>query len=93
MARVNYRARHILLGDLDEAKEIVELIRQGQDFGDLAREYSECETAAKGGELGSFFSGKMVPEFERALYHLEDGEVSRPIKSKFGYHIIQRLKS
>jgi parvulin-like peptidyl-prolyl isomerase len=89
--RQRYNARHILLEDEEDALEILEMLKKGDSFEDLAKEYSECETGAKGGILGRFDSGSMVAEFEKALYHLKEGEISRPVKTKFGYHIIQRL--
>lgn len=90
--RQYYRARHILLEDEEDAFEILELLNSGNDFSILAKEYSECDTANKGGELGKFSSGSMIAEFERALYHMKIGEVSKPVKTKFGYHIIERLE-
>ena len=87
-----YRARHILLEDEDDAQEMLELLRSGSLFEDLASEYSECDTGVKGGDLGKFSSGTMVAEFERALFHMKIGDISKPISTKFGYHIIERLE-
>jgi peptidyl-prolyl cis-trans isomerase C len=87
-----YRARHILLEDEEDANELITLLESGSLFEDLAKEYSECESSIKGGNLGRFSSGSMVPEFERALYHMEIGEISKPVKTKFGFHIIERLE-
>lgn len=87
-----YRARHILLEDEEDALEILDYLKNGQQFEDLAKEYSECDTSLKGGHLGRFPTGTMLPEFEKALYHMEIGEISSPIKTKFGFHIIERLK-
>ncbi|PIK13683.1 MAG: peptidylprolyl isomerase [Halobacteriovorax sp. JY17] len=86
-----YRARHILVEDMDDAEYVLEKIEAGEDFSELAREISECNSASKGGDLGLVVSGQVVPEVERALYHLEMNEVSRPIESEYGFHIIQRL--
>lgn len=86
-----YRARHILLSDEEDALEILAMLKSGSDFANLAKEYSDCESACSGGDLGKFRTGAMVAEFERALYQMQEGEVSRPIKTKFGYHIIQKL--
>jgi len=89
-----YRARHILLEDQEDALEVLAMLKAKGDkhtFGELAQEYSECESASKGGNLGRFASGTMVAEFEKALYQLKEGEISTPVASKFGYHIIQRL--
>jgi len=90
--RVHYKAKHILLEDLEDAEEILGYIQKGEKFEEMAIEYSECETGAKGGDLGTFATGVMVPEFEKALYQLQVGEVSNPVKTKFGYHLIKRLK-
>ena len=91
------RARHILLrvdGD-DEAvaaraAELAAEARAGADFAELAREHSEDETNAEsGGDLGLFGRGRMVPEFENAAFALAAGEVSDPVRSPFGYHVIE----
>lgn len=89
--RQYYRARHILLEDEEDALEMLELLNSGESFEDLAKEYSECDTGKNGGKLGRFSSGTMVAEFERALYQMKIGEVSKPIKTKFGFHIIERM--
>ncbi|MGK0367654.1 MAG: parvulin-like peptidyl-prolyl isomerase [Thermoproteota archaeon] len=86
--RTYYRASHILLDELEDAQEVKEMLNDGADFGELAKEYSSCNSAKQGGDLGKFTSGSMVAEFERGLYNLSDGEVSEPIKSKFGFHLI-----
>ena len=87
-----YRARHILLEDLEDAEYIIEKLSAGEKFEDLARDMSECDSAIKGGDLGHFSSGQMNPEFEKALYHLKEGEISSAIETEFGFHIIERLK-
>lgn len=92
MKRVKYNAMHILLEDLEDANEILGMLDNGESFEDLAREYSSCPSSQNGGQLGEFFSGTMVAEFEKALYHLEFNQVSKPVKTKFGYHIIKRLQ-
>jgi parvulin-like peptidyl-prolyl isomerase len=87
-----YRARHILLEDKEDAFEMISLLNSGSLFEDLSREYSECDSSEKGGDLGKFASGTMLAEFERALYHMKVNDISEPVKTKFGYHIIQKLK-
>ncbi|NLZ48368.1 MAG: peptidylprolyl isomerase [Clostridiales bacterium] len=82
-------ARHILNGDLEKAKEAYDKVKEGMDFAEVAKEYSVCPSKAKGGELGYFTKGRMVPEFEKAAFGLEVGEISEPVKTEFGYHIIQ----
>lgn len=85
-----YRARHILVEYREDALYVLRQLKEGQDFAKLAKEYSECSSSEDGGNLGKFSSGMMVPEFERGLYQLKIGEISEPVKTKFGYHIIER---
>jgi parvulin-like peptidyl-prolyl isomerase len=87
-----YRARHILLEDKEDALEILEMLYNGANFADLAREYSSCGSSEKGGDLGQFPTGSMVAEFERALYHMQVGDVSQPVQTKYGFHIIEKLE-
>ncbi|MDW7668442.1 MAG: peptidylprolyl isomerase [Bacillota bacterium] len=82
-------AKHVLVDDEDKAKEIKEEIDNGMDFSDAAAKYSSCPSSKKGGRLGEFSRGQMVPEFEDVAFSMEEGEISDPVKSQFGYHIIQ----
>src|SRR5258706_501872 len=85
-------ARHILVDTEDEAKKVIERLNKGEDFGKIAAELSkDTGSGAKGGDLGWFGSGIMVKEFQDAAFALKVGEISQPIKSQFGYHIIQAL--
>jgi peptidyl-prolyl cis-trans isomerase C len=87
------RARHILVDTEEEAEEILQKILKGEDFEELAKNFSkDLSTAVKGGDLGFFGRGRMVPEFEQAAFSLKAGEVSEPIKTKFGYHIIKVIE-
>lgn len=90
--RTYYRASHILVSEEDDIQYILDELHEGKKFSDLAKEYSECDSAEKGGSLGRFPSGSMVAEFEKALYQMKEGEIKGPIKTKFGYHIIFREK-
>ncbi|WP_077211099.1 peptidylprolyl isomerase [Bacillus dakarensis] len=84
------KARHILVADEATAKEVKSKLDSGSKFEDLATEYStDTGTAANGGDLGWFGAGAMVPEFEETAYALEINEISEPVQSQFGYHIIQ----
>lgn len=93
------RASHILLrvDDEDTEEEVVERAadlatqaRGGADFAELAREHSDDEgTVENGGDLGLFGRGRMVPEFEAAAFEMNEGDISDPVKSAFGYHVIQ----
>jgi peptidyl-prolyl cis-trans isomerase D len=85
-------ARHILVDTEGEAVAVEELLKNGSDFAKLARDFSkDTGSAPKGGDLGWFGKGTMVTEFEDAAFSMPIGEVSEPIKSQFGYHIIQVL--
>ncbi|MGE5546416.1 MAG: peptidylprolyl isomerase [Solirubrobacterales bacterium] len=99
------RASHILLmykGSMrsmadrskDEAMVQIAALRDkviaGADFGQLAREHSDCPSGQEGGDLGYFGRGQMVPEFEEATFKLQPGQVSDVVETAFGYHLIQR---
>ncbi|MBE7099712.1 peptidylprolyl isomerase [Bacillus cereus] len=89
----NLKVSHILVNDEKTANEIKEKLNNGEDFTALAKQYSEDPgSKEKGGELGelnAFQMDRMDPEFKEATYKLEVGQVSEPIKSSFGYHIIK----
>lgn len=82
-------ASHILVADEKTAKEVKAKLDKGEDFAKLAKEYSTDGSAQSGGELGFFGEGAMVPEFEEAAFSMKVGEISEPVKSQFGYHIIK----
>lgn len=93
MTKVYYRAKHILLEDREDALEIREMITNNErSFEEAAQEFSECDSAQKGGDLGKFPSGVMLPEFERALYNMQVGDLSEPVETKFGFHLIWRIE-
>ena len=81
-------ARHILLPTEDEAKAALARIKKGEDFAKVATELSK-DPAGDGGDLGWFTKDRMVPEFADAAFKLEPGQVSDPVKSQFGWHIIK----
>ncbi|TAM59257.1 peptidylprolyl isomerase [bacterium] len=84
------RARHILVPDLKTAQVVEQKLKQGQKFEDLAKEYStDPGSKDKGGELGWFGKGQMVPAFQDAAFSLPIGQTSQPVKSPFGFHVIQ----
>lgn len=83
------RASHILVKNEQTAKDILAQIRKGANFEELARKNSVDSSAAKGGDLGWFNKGAMVPVFEKAALALKEGQVSDVVKSDFGFHIIK----
>jgi len=82
-------AQHILVEDEETANEVVKKIDKDEDFEELAKEYSSDGSAEDGGNLGYFSVGDMVPEFEEAAYNMKEGDVSDPVQSQFGFHIIK----
>lgn len=85
-------ASHILVKEEKQADEILEKINNGLSFEEAASEYSECPSKDRGGELGEFTRGSMVPEFEEVAFASEVGLVGKPVKTEFGYHIIKVLE-
>jgi len=86
------KCSHILVKKQSEALAILERLKSGEKFGRLARELSiDSGSAKRDGSLGYFGKGMMVKPFEEAAFKLEIGNVSEPVKSEFGYHIIKRL--
>src|SRR5215210_9475014 len=83
------RARHILVETEDEAKAVQSQIKGGSDFAELAKQKSKDPGGSEGGDLGYFSKEQMVPEFANAAFKLENGQVSEPVKSQFGWHIIK----
>jgi peptidyl-prolyl cis-trans isomerase C len=83
------RARHILVESEAEAKQLVEELKKGGDFAELAKKKSKDPGAQDGGDLGYFTKEQMVPEFSTAAFALEPGKISDPIKSQFGWHVIK----
>jgi peptidyl-prolyl cis-trans isomerase C len=84
------RARHILVENEDEAKKVAGRIKAGEDFAKVAGEVSKDPGSGKeGGDLGFFTKERMVPEFAEAAFALKAGEISNPVKSQFGWHVIK----
>jgi peptidyl-prolyl cis-trans isomerase C len=83
------RARHILVDNQDEAKSILDQLKGGGDFAALAKEKSKDPGAADGGDLGYFTKDQMVPEFADVAFKMYPGQLSNPVKTQFGWHIIK----
>ena len=92
------RASHILIPidslppeeALQKIKKLKQRIVKGETFAHVAREASSCPSSSRGGDLGKFAKGQMVLEFEEAAFALGPGEISDPVKTEFGYHLILR---
>ena len=86
------KCSHILVEKHSEAIIILERIQKGEKFGKLAKEFSiDSGSAKRDGSLGYFGRGKMVKEFEKSAFSLQTGQISEPVKTQYGYHIIKRL--
>jgi len=83
------QASHILVKEADEMNAVQADLESGMSFEDAATKHSTCPSKERGGDLGSFGKGQMVPEFEEAAFALEIGKVSEPIETQFGLHIIK----
>jgi peptidyl-prolyl cis-trans isomerase C len=88
------KCSHILVKKQSEAMAVLERLKKGESFANLARELSvDRGSGKKGGDLGLFGRGVMVKPFEDAAFKLNKGEISQPVKTEFGYHIIKRAGS
>tara|TARA_B100000749_G_scaffold8517_1_gene6971 strand:+ start:336 stop:614 length:279 start_codon:yes stop_codon:yes gene_type:complete len=86
------KCSHILVEKHSEAISLLERIQKGEKFGKLAKEFSiDSGSAKRDGSLGYFGRGKMVKEFEKSAFSLQTGQISEPVKTQYGYHIIKRL--
>lgn len=83
------KASHILVDTVEKANDILEEMEKGLSFEDAASQYSSCPSKEQGGDLGQFGKGQMVKEFEDAAFLMDIDEISAPIKTQFGYHIIK----
>jgi peptidyl-prolyl cis-trans isomerase C len=82
-------ARHILVETELACNDLKQQIADGGDFAALAREHSKCPSGQQGGALGEFGPGQMVPEFDRVVFSAEVGTVQGPVKTQFGYHLLE----
>jgi len=82
-------ARHILVSSEKTCQDLKTQIESGADFAELARKHSQCPSGKQGGELGSFGPGMMVKEFDEVVFKAEVGKVHGPVKTQFGYHLVE----
>lgn len=82
-------ARHILVATEQECLDLKQRIADGEDFVALAMKHSKCPSGRRGGELGSFGRGQMVPEFDAVVFSAPVKEVQGPVKTQFGYHLLE----
>ncbi len=82
-------ARHILVQTEDQCNDLIKQLEEGADFKALAAEFSACPSGQQGGELGTFSRGQMVPEFDRVVFEEPIGLYSKPVKTDFGYHVVE----
>lgn len=83
------RASHILVDSEKQAQDLKAKIDAGEKFEDLARKHSSCPSGRDGGDLGTFGRGMMVKPFEEACFSMQVGQVSAPVQTQFGYHLIK----
>jgi len=83
------RARHILVDDKAICEDLKKQIEEGADFAAIAKEHSNCPSGGQGGDLGEFGPGKMVKEFDAVVFSAEVGKVQGPVKTQFGYHLVE----
>ncbi|QKT03471.1 peptidylprolyl isomerase [Ectothiorhodospiraceae bacterium 2226] len=82
-------ARHILVDSEALCNELKARIEGGEDFAALAKQYSSCPSGQRGGELGSFGRGQMVPEFDQVVFSAPVKEVQGPVRTQFGFHLLE----
>lgn len=82
-------ARHILVDSEENCQTLKSEIEAGADFGEIARQHSTCPSGQRGGDLGQFGPGMMVPEFDKVVFSAEIGTVQGPVQTQFGYHLIE----
>lgn len=82
-------ARHILVPSEADCATLKKMIEGGEDFAEIAKQHSKCPSGNKGGALGEFSPGQMVKEFDEVVFSGEVGKVLGPVKTQFGYHLIE----
>lgn len=82
-------ARHILVETREQCEDLLSRLNKGDDFAELAQEYSLCPSGEQGGDLGEFYPGQMVPEFDKVVFSKAVGEVHGPVETQFGFHLVE----
>ena len=82
-------ARHILVATKEACEDLKTKIEEGGDFADVAKQHSQCPSGQRGGDLGEFGPGQMVPEFDTVVFSAEIGRVVGPVQTQFGFHLIE----
>ncbi len=82
-------ARHILVKSKEACEDLKNQLADGADFAELAREHSQCPSGQEGGELGEFRPGQMVPEFDKVVFSAPVNTVQGPVKTQFGWHLLE----
>ncbi|WP_455375179.1 peptidylprolyl isomerase [Kaarinaea lacus] len=82
-------ARHILVETRDQCEQLLAEIKNGTSFEDIAKQHSLCPSGEQGGELGEFYPGQMVPEFDKVVFSDAINEVHGPVQTQFGFHLIE----
>lgn len=82
-------ARHILVDSEEACQSLKDEIEGGADFAELARKHSTCPSGQRGGDLGEFGPGMMVPEFDKVVFSADVGTVQGPVRTQFGYHLLE----
>jgi peptidyl-prolyl cis-trans isomerase C len=83
------RARHILVPTQEQCEDLKTKIEGGADFGEIAKEHSQCPSGKQGGDLGEFSPGQMVKEFDTVVFNDDVGKTHGPVQTQFGYHLIE----
>lgn len=82
-------ARHILVSSEEQCNELKQRIEKGEDFSEIAKQFSSCPSGKQGGDLGEFGPGMMVKEFDEVVFSAVVNTVQGPVKTQFGYHLIE----
>ncbi|WP_206483562.1 peptidylprolyl isomerase [Thalassotalea sp. G2M2-11] len=89
---VTASARHILVDSEEQCRALKRRIESGEDFAELAKEFSTCPSKMQGGALGSFGKNQMVKEFDEVVFTADINTVQGPVKTQFGYHLVEVTK-